>query len=182
MYTRFAKVVLKILTVLGVIAAMIIARVAGDNASGVHNAVLSGLVSFVLALIGIGLFLLFFGMFVELANNVMDIKIYLKGQDCSREGSGINWNTFREEAASQDGRIDWNTFNLPKNKPSQASQAEAVVEERVEKEVSEEHTKPTYKKPENETEWFCSACGVKNEPQALYCASCGNRKHFFEQQ
>lgn len=165
MYTRIANGLLKVLTVLGVIAALI-AGVAAGTATRYDDAISVGIVGigvFILALIIIGILLLFFGMFVELANNILDIKICLD-----------KWNSSQGNKPSQASQA------TQVRQASQATRVEEVVEERVEKEAPEEQTKPAQKKAKPKTEWFCSACGVKNEPQALYCTSCGKHKQFLE--
>lgn len=151
MYTRISKGVLIVLNVLGVIAALIIAGVAGDG------------IAFILALIGIEFLLFFFGMFVELANNILDIKVCLDEWDFSQGGNPFVVNLVEQAAKEKKEKevLQQQLQSREENKPSQASQAEAVVEEKVEEEVSEEQTKTTQKKAKPKTEWFCSSCGEK---------------------
>lgn len=134
MFTRIAKVML----VLSVIAVVILSICVGIDKEGFGWFLLTFMVGF--------LVLTMFGMFIELANNVMDIKVYLERKAYSTVSNTVNTNS------------------------NQMSTDDLMNKLTNTKKLSEEQT------VNKNTTWNCKRCGIKNESIALFCSNCGQWK------
>lgn len=149
MFTRFSKIVLWLLLIADIIAAFALGASLG--AGGFFVILFGGIV-----------LLMFFGMFVELCNNVMDIS-----QICSEISCFIKNNP--SALVKNNVNSLANTTNISNGKPYDLS--------RVANEYSKEKNPTTNYKKSNESfvgGWTCTKCGCINKDAAFYCADCGS--------
>lgn len=134
MFTRMAKVVLWIVG----IAILLTGLAVGSMGNDFLGALAIWVASFVLLWI--------VGTYVEMINNIMDIKKLLSKGTLNnvQDGSYVNPTYQASKGASNAG------LNL-----SQAAQQEEIQKTSV---------------------WFCEACGTKNSSHHKYCVNCGKNR------
>lgn len=148
MFTRIAKVFLWILSIAVVISAFAVSSVLEDSI-------------WFFVILGAGFILLmFFGMFVELCNNVLDIKKMFAKDNYN------SYSTYNTVTPNNAIGYSYNTA-MPNNTINYST---GGMLEQAAKEVSEE------KMNESQDGWFCRQCGTKNKALATFCSGCGKTK------
>lgn len=148
MFTRFAKGFLWFLSIAVVIASIAVASILDD------------ILWFFIILVGGFVTLMFFGMFVELCNNILDIKHYLL------RGGFSNSNT-----------SSYNNYSVPASNNSYNAYSSNVYDNNFGNMLSQAaKVADVEKKAESQEGWFCRQCGTKNKMHATFCSGCGKTK------
>lgn len=146
MFTRMSKGLLIFMEVVFVIASI----VGGCAVGGESGEPIAGFLMFLFCLLLSFIILSSFGLFVELANNVLDIKEILEEQNKSYpipNNSNVN--------------------NVPEPKT-------AINEKRVSLADVAAKTEDERKQQQG---WFCSECGTRNPASLSICKACGKEKY-----
>ena len=186
MFTRMSKVVLWILLVVCVIAGFILL--------GVDPAI-----SFIVW--GGGLVLVYgFGIFVELINNVLDIKKILKKM--SDNGYSMGASVQQMQAAESQDQYNTNQYNQSQHSSNQHSQNQHSSNQYNQNQYSSaQYSQSQYaqnrsrqssrnegrlnlsaaaaastSQSEIKAGWYCRACGTKNKPASRMCIGCGKER------
>ena len=177
MFTRMAKGFLWILVVAVVISSIAL------------PVVLESGVWFFIALGGGLIILRSFGMFIELCNNILDIKQAIKRGDVSinNQGSsyganvsrssqtyGNNTQAYGNNAQSygySNQSYGYNNQSYGYNNQMYGNNRQGGMLAAAAKQADEEK-----KKMATSGGWYCKYCGAKNKPHDQYCKDCGKEK------
>lgn len=158
MFTRISKVVLWILLAGIVIAGFILLW---------FNVGIS------LIVWGGGLVVIYgFGIFVELINNVLDIKNILKSMKDNGYSMEPPVQQVQEPVPSynrNDSRSQYNSNQYGQNNGSQNTRNESRMNLSAVAAASTTQTNAN-------SGWYCRACGTKNKPSSRICIGCGKYK------
>lgn len=148
MFTRMAKGVLTFFEVVVVLAAIGLGLTFGI---GLENGTVGFLIFLLTLVVGI-LLIFFFGLFVELCNNVMDIRETLK------TGKPVDQSATRQTSG-------------PTSKAQHFSNPEFDLSK-----IAAEYEKERETKKDIEV-WYCRFCGTANEDMsAQVCGNCGKSR------
>ena len=169
MFTRFSKVFLWIMVV-GVVVVAICAAAAAEEAIVFFPVFLAGCVV-----------LMFFGMFVEMCNNILDIKKIL-----SKGGVVTKENTNEVQSSQNFMRVDSGKWYCRKcgtensGDETHCAGCGASVDNKVGASNMgynlSQLAQQTDKEKQNEAGWFCRHCGTKNKKLMTYCSGCGKER------
>ena len=149
MFTRMSKGLLIFLEVVLAIAAIVGGCAIGAEA----NSAGLGFVLILLFLV-VGFLIMFsLGLFIELANNVLDIKQMLAKQNGGYAGIAPAQNSSTQYSSPQ--------YSSPQN--GRLNLAELAAQADVER--------------SQQQSWFCSECGTRNPVGVAICKACGKGKY-----
>lgn len=172
MFTRLAKGLLWVLVVATAITALV---VGGTDA---------GFLGFLGVLLLGALVLLFLGMFVELANNVMDIKQLLEKIDYSTQQIGTDYQTDTQFSAGM-AQTSMGTWYCRKcgtqnsGNEARCTGCGAYAENKIGAttyNLSRLAAQAEMEKQQSFEGWYCRQCGEKNSLHSAYCKNCGQYK------
>lgn len=148
MFTRMAKVVLWIAGIAILITGLAVGSMADNFLATMSQILVIWAIGFVLLWV--------IGTYVEMINNIMDIKKLLSKSTLNnvQDGSYVN-------PTYQDGSYVNPTYQAPKG----ASNAGLNL------------SQPAQQKEIQKTSaWFCGVCGMKNSSHQQYCVNCGKNR------
>lgn len=162
MFTRMAKGVLWFMVVVLAIASLV-----GGIAIG--SAAEDGGLGFLMILLFLAasfLVLMAFGMFVELANNVLDIKQALRGQAPMVTGM-VQQNPSAQQNIPIQAYYGGGYSYIP-SAPDNANNGSGYDLSKIAAQSTSQS--------QIQDGWYCPQCGTRNKRLARICASCGKEK------
>lgn len=168
MFTRISKVVLWILLAGVVIAGFILLGID---------------VGISLIVWGGGLVVIYgFGIFVELINNVLDIKNILKSMNDNGYSMGAPVQQVQEPVLSYDRNGSQNQYNHNQNSQNQYNSNQYGQNNGSQNTRSESRMNLSAVAAASTTQsnassgWYCRECGTKNKTSSRICMGCGKYK------
>lgn len=170
MFTRMSKGLLIFLEVVLVIAAIVGGCAIGAEA----NSAGLGFVLILLFLV-VGFLIMFsLGLFIELANNVLDIKQMLAKQNGGYAGIAPTQYSSAQNSNAQNGRL--NLAEAAARVDAERSSAQNGSTQNGRLNLAELAAQADVERSQQQS-WFCSECGTRNSIGVAICKACGKDKY-----
>ena len=167
MFTRMSKVILYIVE-----AVLLIGSLVGGCALGAEEGDAgAGLIYILIFLLVSFLILVSFGLFVELANNVLDIKRMMEGKNKKYAGSVSAQESSQGNIAPEMNRKHTEPVMEPDNREYE------TVKERISLDDLARMAAQADAEEGEQQGWFCSECGIRNTADTVACIACGKEKY-----
>lgn len=178
MFTRMSKGLLIFMEV-----ALVIGSIVGGCALGAASEAPGfGFFMILVFLLASFIILCSFGLFVELANNILDIKRILEKQNKGYASSVSKQNNSQENnVAELNQKHEKTNVDRNNNYTNTISEHGDRIYENNEVRISLDDLANMAAQADEEQRlqqgWFCSECGTKNPAGAITCKACGKEKY-----